>query len=187
MSETMLMSVEEQLEDLNDGTIVLLESQAEKSMDASYAALDSLINKQGKIGIVVTANRPYANLMSLYQQKGIDVNKILFIDCISKSQGLDLGKGGNVLFLDSAEDLTKIALSITGSISRIEANKFVMVDSLTTLLIHNPPQMLARFMHGVLTKMRMSNASGIILSIDKQTDNEVRAEVAQLCDRVVKL
>lgn len=187
MSEAVLMDVEGQLDNLSEGTIVLLEAQAENSMDASYAALDSLINKQGKIGIIVTANRPYANLMSIYQQKGIDVNKILFIDCISKSQGLDLGEGGNVLFLASAEDLTKIALSIDGSISRIQANKFVMIDSLTTLLIHNPPQMLARFMHGVLTKMRMGNTSGIILSIDKQTDNEVRAEVAQLCDRVVKL
>ncbi|MCK5342920.1 MAG: hypothetical protein KAR20_05930, partial [Candidatus Heimdallarchaeota archaeon] len=59
-------------------------------------------------------------------------------------------------------------------------------DSSSSLLIHNDPSLFARFIHGILTKMRIHQTSGLLISIEQQTDKEIRAEIAQLCDRIIK-
>ena len=189
MWETMseLVSIPQELSDLPEGWIVLLETTAEKSLEASLASINFLVNKKNYIGIVLSASRPYKNLVNIYEQRGIDTKKILFLDCISKSQSVDLDETGNVLYLEAASDLTNISLAIKGSMEKIKGDKFVFIDSITSMLIHNKPEIFARFIHGILTKMRINGISGLLISLENETDKEIRAEIAQLCDRVVKL
>jgi hypothetical protein len=70
---------------------------------------------------------------------------------------------------------------------KIEGDKFIFIDSITSMLIHNESTSFARFIHGILTKMRISGASGLLISLEKETDNEIRAEIAQLCDKIVRV
>ncbi len=181
------IDIKKEFDNLPDGWIVLLETSAEKSLEISLSALYHLVTEKNYIGIVLSASRPYKNLVQLYQHKGIDTSRILFLDCISKSQSLDIDQTGNVLYLDSVSDLTNISLALKGSMEKIQGNKFVYIDSITTMLIHNTPEMFARFIHGILTKMRIQGISGLLISLEDETDKEIRAEVAQLCDRIVKL
>ncbi len=55
------------------------------------------------------------------------------------------------------------------------------------MLIHNKPDVLARFIHSILTKMRANGISGLLISLENDTNREVRAETAQLCDKVIKV
>ncbi|HDM67170.1 MAG TPA: hypothetical protein ENG62_02150 [Thermoplasmatales archaeon] len=181
------LDIEKEFDGLPEGWIVLLETSAERSLEVSLAALQYLINNKEYIGIVLSASRPYKNLVQLYENKGIDTSRILFLDCISKSQSLDIDQAGNVIYLDSVSDLTNISLALKGSMEKIPGDKFVYIDSITTMLIHNTPEMFARFIHGVLTKMRIQGISGLLISLENETDKEIRAEIAQLCDRIVKL
>ncbi len=91
------------------------------------------------------------------------------------------------LYLESVADLTKISLSISECIKAIKGKKFIFIDSITTMLIHNKPDVYARFIHNILTKMRMSGINGLLISLENETNKEVRAEIAQLCDRVIKV
>ena len=63
----------------------------------------------------------------------------------------------------------------------------VFIDSITTMLIHNKPYVFARFIHSVLTRMRVHEIGGLLISLEDQTSREVRAEIAQLCDKVIKI
>ena len=180
-------NISQELSNLPDGWIVLLETSVEKILDSSLSAMKFLIGEKNYIGIVLSASRPYKNLANLYEQKGIDTKKILFLDCISKSQSLNLEETGNVLYLEAASDLTNISLAIKGGMEKIEGDKFVFIDSVTSMLIHNKPEIFARFIHGILTKMRINGVSGLLISLENETDEEIRAEIAQLCDRIVKI
>ena len=166
---------------------MLLETSAEKAGEITLESMQYLIDKQQYIGIVLSASRPYKNLVSLYQKKGIDTNRIIFIDCVSKSQSMDLEDAGNVIFLEAVSDLTSISLAVKGCMEKIDGNKFVFIDSITSMLIHNEPTIFARFIHGILTKMRIGGTSGLLICLDKDTDNEIRAEIAQLCDKIVRI
>ena len=176
--------IKKELSSLTEGWIVLLETSAEKSLEVSLAAIKILINKNYD-GIILSASRPYSNLVSLYKKNNIDIKKIFILDCISKSQGRKREKTANVLYLENVSDLTNILISINESIERIKGNKFIFVDSITTMLIYNQPDILARFIHGVLTVIRINGANGLLISLEEETNKEVRAEIAQLCDKVI--
>lgn len=39
----------------------------------------------------------------------------------------------------------------------------------------------------IITKMRANGISGLLISLENETNREVRAEIAQLCDKVIKV
>ena len=55
------------------------------------------------------------------------------------------------------------------------------------MLMHNKQNTFIIFIHSLLTKMRIKEIGGILISLEEDTNKEVRAEIAQLCDRVIKV
>jgi len=179
--------ISKELNNLPDGWIVMLETSPEKMLEVSLSAIKFLSDEKNYIGIIVSASRPQKNLIQLYKQKKIDTKKILILDCISKSQSLDLEEASNVIYLESVSSLTNISLAITASIQQISGAKFVFIDSINSMLIHNKPEVFAQFIHGILTKLRISGINGLLISLENETNKEIHAEIAQLCDRIVKI
>jgi hypothetical protein len=178
--------IEEALKKLPAGWIVLLETNAEKALEVSLAAVKALTD-QDYHAIIISANRPYLNLSRLYTASGIDASKIFVIDCISKTQTPLLETSANVTYLDGVSYLTDISIAITEAIAKVQGTKFIFIDSVTTMLIHNPPDVFTRFIHYTLTKLRVNEVSGLLISLEDGTDREIRAEIAQLCDKVIKI
>ena len=178
--------IETELNNLPDGWTVLLETSAENALEVSLAMIKTLTDKN-YIGIILSASRPYENLSTLYQNNNIDMEKIFILDLISKSQSLDLEEISNVLYLENAYALTNISIAIDECFPGIQGNKFIFFDSITTMLIHNKPDIFTRFMHSILTKMRLNGISSLLVSLENETNREVRAEISQLCDRIVKI
>ena len=172
-------TLEKELLNLPEGWIVLLETKAEESFETGLAAT-KILTKQGYRGIIISASRPYANLITIYTQKSININKLMIIDCISKSQDADI-PSDNAIFLENVSDLTNISISVNQLINQIAEKKFVLLDSLSTMLIYNHPQIFARFIHNILTKIRLKGISGLLLSLDADIDKNVKAEIMQLC------
>ena len=111
---------------------------------------------------------------------------MFILDCISKKH--DAGKeSDSVIFLENASSLTDISLSLGERMQMIDGKKFILIDSINTMLIHNKPDIFARFMHDILTKMRLHRIGGMLISLEETTNKDMRAEIAQLCDKVIKL
>jgi hypothetical protein len=179
-------TLELEFKGLPEGWIVLLETTAEKLLDVNIA-VNRLLIKKGYAGIVLSSSRPFSNLLGIYEKKGIDTKKITVIDCVSKSQGIKAGNSKKVIFVDNPSSLTQISLSISESIKNIKGKKYLYIDSMTTMLIHNQAKTFSSFVHAILTKLRMSDTNGLIFSIAKGIAEEVRNEIAQLCDKVVQV
>ncbi len=175
----------EELEEMGEGGIALLEASADKTQETGLAAIKHLTSK-GQAAIILSASRPHANLMALYKKSGIDAQKIIVIDCVSKSQTPNPPKADNAAYLDNLSDLTAMSISLQKFLDSTKGKKFVYIDSITTLLVYNNAKDLARFVHYILTKLRIIGAGGILVAIEGETDKEVRAEIAQLCDKVIK-
>ncbi|KUO41481.1 MAG: hypothetical protein AVW06_01240 [Hadesarchaea archaeon DG-33-1] len=178
--------IEKELTSLPEGWIGLLETSTEKAMKVNLATLKILTDKNYN-GIVLSASRPYSNLVSLYKNNDINIKKIWVIDCISKSQGSKLGEDDNVLYLENVSALTNISISINECIKKIKGKKFIFIDSITTMLIYNKPSIYAKFIHNILTRMRITGISDLLICLEEGTDKEVRAEIAQLCDKVIRI
>jgi len=181
-----LETLRNELSDVPDDYIILIETTADKSFELTMAALKILTEKNDNC-MIISANRPYTNLMTNYERNKIDTKKIFILDLISKNQNADI-EAENVMFMNNASSLTDISLSVNDYIKKINGNKmFIFFDSITTMLIHNEPYVFARFIHSILTRMRINGVGGLLVSLTDKTNREIRAEIAQLCDKVITI
>jgi hypothetical protein len=177
--------IEESLKSLPQDCIVYLETSPEKAFEVSTAVMKYFSKKNDK-GIIISANRPYLNLLSVFKKNKIEASKLVILDGLSKSQNAD-EPAENVVFIDNLSALTDISLAVDEHINHTQNSKFLFVDSLTTMLIHNKPIVLARFIHNILTKMRLKGVGGVIISLKDNSNPDVRADIAQLCDKVLRI
>ncbi len=178
--------LEKEFNNLPKGKIVLLETPSENVLGMSIDAL-KILTDIGYTCIILSANIPYPNLISRCKENNIDIGKIFILDCVCKNLGLDAGKFDNVVFINNITDLTNISICINECADRIKGNKLILIDTITTMLIHNNPNIFTIFIHNLLTKMRLKEISGILFSLEDETNKVVMAEIAQLCDRVIKV
>ncbi len=178
--------LKKELSNLSDGCIVLLETSAEKAQEAGLAVMNILTQADQK-AVILSASRPCSNLLNLYQKKGIDVKKVFILCAVCQNQGVKEGGFENVIHLQNATALTNISIALNKSIELIKGKKFIFIDSVTTMLIHNKPDTFVKFIHFILTKMRNNGIGGLLISLESETNKDVRAEIAQLCDKVVKV
>lgn len=174
----------DQLKNIPDDYIIMIEILPEQAFELTTALVKYMSDRNDK-GIIVSVNRPYTNLVNIYKQNNIDISKMIILDCVTKNQNASIN-AKNVVFLDNVSALTDISLSINENLNG--ANKqFVFFDSITTMLIHNNPYIFTRFVHNVLTKMRLKGIGGLLISIRDNSNNNIRAEIVQLCDKVIKI
>ena len=171
---------------LGEGAIVLIETAASKILEVHLAAVKWLSDKK-YTQIILSTSRPCKNLLNLYQKNNIDTNKIIMLCTVCQEKEKKEQKNSKVIHISSCSSLTEIAILLSKCMESMKDKKFVFIDSINTLLIHNEPNTLAKFIHSILTKMRTNNVSGLLISLETETDKEVRAEIAQLCDKIVKV
>jgi hypothetical protein len=175
--------LEKELENLSESWIVFLETGAENSLEVNIESV-KLFLKRGLWGIILSASRPYSNLLDIYKENGIEIEKIIILDGVSKGQTVE---NKNVIFLGGLDDLTNISIALSDTYKKLDHKSFLFLDSITSMLIYNNPMIFAKFIHSLLVKMRINNEGGILFSLEEETEKRVRAEIAQLCDKVIKI
>ncbi len=134
-------------------------------------------------GVYVTLNKPFSTLQSVFKKEKINLDMIIFIDAVTELAGGKFKKTKNCLFIGSPEKLSDISLAMDQAIRAIPTKeRFVFFDSLSTLLMYNNIDTVARFIHFLAGKMRIWKVKGIIISLQKKEDKELINELAQFCD-----
>lgn len=184
----MLEKLYNELSDLPEDFIagVIISSDAYKEVNLQIA--NFLINKKGATGSYVTINRPYTNVVGLLKDRNINPNKLHFIDCITKTLGGKLPKADNCEFISSPAHLTELSIALHKYVSSSkEKNRFLHIDSLSTLCIHNDIESVLKFIHYLTGKMRIFGLKGVIISLREETDKKLIAELSQFCDKMIHL
>jgi len=175
-----------ELKSCSEGEIFLIETTALKILEVNLAVVKWL-SKKKYAQIILSTSRPYKNLLNLYKENGVDISKLIILDAVGQEKEDNKQENNNIIHIHSNSSLTEIAISLSNCIERIKSKKFIFIDSINTMLIHNEPNTLAKFIHSILTKMRINNVSGLLISLEAETDKEVRAEIAQLCDKIIEI
>ena len=101
--------LENGMKNLSENWIILLETSVENSLEVSIKSVKFFVDR-GMNAIVLSSNRPYTNLLEIYRKNGIDTEKIIILDGVSKGQ--NNGGSKNVVFLDNLNDLTDISITL---------------------------------------------------------------------------
>jgi len=137
-------------------------------------------------GVYITLNKPFETLEKLFKKNKINTDMVIFIDAVTKTAGGKSEKTEKCLFIGSPENLSDISIAMDQAVTALPSgDRFVFFDSLSTLLIYNNIESVARFIHFLASKMRIWKVKGVIVSLRK--DKELIEELTQFCDAILDL
>lgn len=139
-------------------------------------------------GVYVTLNRPYENVKKKLEAKTVDLTKVIFIDAVTKTVSGRVEKTPDCLFIGSPQNLSDMSIAMDQAIMAIPTkDKFLFFDSLSTLLLYNGVDVVAKFVHFLSGKMRVWKVRGIIISLRQKKDKELIEELQEFCDMIINL
>lgn len=151
--------------------------------NASAHALLEYFGRTRTPGVYVTINKPYTDLL-----KGISSppENVRYVDSITALTGRGTPDLPHVTYLDSPLALVEMNLAITDELKKVASNlKFLVLDSISTLLVYNSPPSVEKFCHTVIAKNRNEGVVGIFLMIESEEHRSVVDTLAQFVDNVV--
>ncbi len=178
--------LEAEIKSLKPRTVVLFISSGKSFHKTNMTILRSILKIKNYFGIYVSISKPYEILIEKLKKEKIDINRLFFIDAISKSVFDKIEVKENCIYIPSPQSLTDLAIVISRIVESMKRkeNKFLFLDSLSTLLMYNKPEVVAQFVHFLVTRLRFFGLIGIIISIEKQIDEKLLYLLIEICDKV---
>ena len=112
-------------------------------------------------------------------------NNIRFIDCISRAAGIST-VSNNCIYIESPVMLEKLILEILNNFKgcKHEVDKYVVIDSLSALMIYNDPEIIREFIALLLNRSRLENIHVISILVEEEMDSN---RLIQLNDKIIVL
>jgi len=184
---TNLSKLNKDLQKLLDKNTAMIIADAENSLMVNIRTLKYLCNKRDMPGIYITVNRPYQAIHRILLDNKVNLDKLFFIDCITTAVGSEPRREERCLFV-SPTDLTDLAVSVDEWIETMpEKEKFLFMDSLSTLLFYNSVGTIAKFSHFLTDRMKLWNLTGIFMSLESESDPHLLDDISQFCDGVITI
>jgi len=136
-------------------------------------------------GVYVTLNKPYATLLKSFSKAGISAESVFFIDAITDVPAVE--EDATHACLGSGIDLSILAVSISKAIKQIGEERFLLIDSLSTLLIYYDAKAVVKFAHLLTEKLRSWNSSGLLMTVETNSERDVVSQLSPFCDRVIRI
>jgi len=137
-------------------------------------------------GIYVTLNKAHPSLIQELKNNKIDASKLYFIDSVCKKISKKAKEEVNCVDIDGVESLTELSLAIS-SVSHIGKFKFLIFDSITTLLTYNNQETAEKFISYLVNNLKSLDMSAIFISIDEEKSNKVISFISQFADKIIYL
>ncbi len=178
--------IENELKDLPEDFIITLVTSTENYSSVNIAIPYYLINKRGMNGLYVTMNKPYESLANILKNNNVDTKKLFFIDAISGVIRKKERENENCLILQNPSALMELSIGISKACESKKL-KFVIIDSLSTMLVYNKENSTVKFIHYLSAQLRKYKLAGIILSLEEDIEKKILDSVVQFCDKVIKM
>ena len=165
------------------GNLAILIIQPESYVRISSEIPVEMVKEWGMEGIFVSANKPYFTIEETFRRVGI-LDKIIFVDCISVLTGHH-PSGDRVEAIRNPADLTQLAISLSKNIERLGEKRFIVFDSLTTLLIYSKLGPLTQFAHSLGVIMKTKRITCFFLAVDQEAAKDLLSFLSTIADKFV--
>jgi hypothetical protein len=155
-----------------------------------FAVLRQLIAEEA-VGVYISVNKPYFALTQLMESQRIPTGNMYFLDCASGLMGKPPQELEKTYILSGPSNLTELSITLAGLLSSEkirgrEDKTILFLDSVSTFLIYNDANTVAKFLHAISGKVRAHNISGVFFSLHEDITKGAIASTVQFHDRVVE-
>ncbi len=178
------MEMEKKLEDLPEKYVVLLVVSHDK-YDLLIANVVKNFIKKEFSGIFVTLNKDGKDLITMLEKNNVDCKNLFVVDAVSK-KGLKPEANENISYVESPQDLIELEAQIVDFAKKMQPGKsFLIIDSLSTLLVYNAEKTVEKFVHGLGETMKELGFKNVF-TIRSKTRPEIMDVLVQFSDKVVR-
>ena len=176
----------ERLRALPVGSAVAVKLDPREYADHYFAVLNATLRDIGAEGgnhtIYVAVTSPASFVWTLAQALDIAPDRISFVDAISHLMMNYANPLTNATYVESPRALEEIMLRVEYLLRKFHhPRSIVVIDSVNSLAIHNPPELLSEFFHILLNNLK----SRSVLTLVLETSEEETTGVEQMLNLVV--
>lgn len=155
--------------------------------DLIQALFERIQNQPEEAWVYVTVTKPCDNLISQFEYLK-DVKNLKFIDCVSRAAGITKASD-NCIFIESPTMLEKLGLEIMNIFKEVDENtkKYLVIDSLTNLVIYNDPDIVTEFFYHIINRTRAKGIHTISLAIEEEELDKYLNRLIYLNDKILKV
>ncbi len=136
-----------------------------------------IVKNNKKPGIYVSLNKSVRGLKKLFDKNKIKYDKIFFIDCVSSK------KENPETLIIFPDQINNLEYAIKTFIDEIKGEKILIIDALSTLLIYNRENEVAKFIKEIINYPN-GNQTEIIALTPKIKGEELLNKIFDFFDRV---
>lgn len=173
---------------LGEEKLFLVLSSADMLKKNNAHIIQTLIGKGYRV-VVITTNQPSVVLKKHYSTDGIDISRVSFIDAITKYALGKIPPGQeDCRFINSPSNLTDLGIAITEVLHSLANEKTCLLfDSVSTMLIYLPSTNISKFIHFITSKLRLVDAAGIFLAVEKGLDPLLLTQLTTYVDGTIDM
>lgn len=180
--------VEGALANVGPADVVLVTVASDSYSVAQDSLLRHFVQEQGMGGVYIAVNKPFAAIRKGMERQGLDDKKVRFIDMVSKMSGCSQPKAKNCEYLEAPTNLTELMLVLENSVDEIkQPKKFLIVDSVATLLVYNDVEAVEKLIHAMVGKVGEWKVIAVLLMVLSEDTKGVVQVLGQFCKRVVNI
>jgi hypothetical protein len=138
-------------------------------------------------GIYIALNKPYFSLKKNLTKGGVDVSKLIFIDCLTRQLGGEEVDRDRCIYLNSPDPVL-LQVSIERAMDLVSSeNRFIYLDSLSTISLYKSFETLIKFLRHITGKIRLRGFVGTIFTIEKEMDESYFSQISLMCDEIIEV
>ena len=155
--------------------------------DLIQAIFNCMREKHTDQWVYITVTRPFDNFVKMFGDLSRYPN-VVFIDCISRSSGI-MKRDDQCIYIESPTMLERITMEIKHIFRNAseDMEKFIVLDSLTSLMIYNDPTLVIEFFYQLLNRARSEDIHMLSLVVEEgELDRHIN-KLIYLNDKIIKV
>ena len=155
--------------------------------DLTQALFELIKNSPDSAWVYISVTKPYSTLTKQFEFLKNSKN-IKFIDCISRAAGIS-ESSPNCILLESPSLLEKLGLEVMNVFKEVDEDvkKYLVIDSLSNLVIYNDPEIVTEFFYHIINKTRARDIHTISLAIEEEGMEKSLNRLIYLNDKILKV
>ena len=186
------VDIAERLRGMTGGAAVALRLDPREYADQYFAVLSAtlrdLSSETNAHTIYVSVTNPASLVWSLAQALDVQADRISFVDAISHIMMNYRDPLPNASYIESPRMLEDIMLRVEYLLRRRPSPRtIVVIDSVNSLAIHNPTDLLSEFFHILLNNLKSRQVLAVVLSVSEDTTSELDQMLSLVVDETIRV
>jgi hypothetical protein len=180
----------EKLRSFTGGSAVALRLDPREYADHYFSALSATLRdvsvETSSHTIYVSVTNPASLVWSLAQALDVPAARLSFVDAISHIMMNYRDPLPNAIYIESPRMLEDIMLRVEYLLRKHPStHPIVVIDSVNSLAIHNPPDLITEFLHILLNNLKSRQVLTVIFAVTDDTSSVVDQMLSLLVDESI--